>query len=95
MAPKYVAQTGNGCISEHTHAIDKSGVPKEAQDDALSDGVSGSHQTPPERPTKDDAASMAYLFLAPYFFVKTKSVTSTYVGIPYISRRKTSNIRLN
>ena len=29
------------------------------------------------------------------FFVKTKSVTSTYVGTPYISRRKTFNIRLN
>jgi hypothetical protein len=40
MAPKYIAQTGNGCISGHTRAIDKSGVPKEAQDDALSYGIS-------------------------------------------------------
>jgi hypothetical protein len=55
---------GDGCIFAHTRPIDKSGVPKEAQDDALSDGMSGDHQTPPGRPTKDDAASIAYLFLA-------------------------------
>ena len=52
MAPKYVAQTGNGCTSEHTRAaMDKSGVPKEAaQDDALSDGISADRQIPPQQP---------------------------------------------
>jgi hypothetical protein len=29
---------GNGSISAHTRPMDKSGVPKEAQDDALSNG---------------------------------------------------------
>jgi hypothetical protein len=45
--------------------MDKSRVPKEAQDDALSDGMSGGRQTPPGRPTKDDAASMAIIFGPP------------------------------
>jgi hypothetical protein len=40
----------NGCISAHTCAIDKNGVPKEAQDDALSDGISADRQIPPQRP---------------------------------------------
>ena len=41
----------NGCcISAHTRATDKSGVPKEAQDDALSDGISSDLQIPPQRP---------------------------------------------
>jgi hypothetical protein len=39
----------NGCISTYTHATDKSGVPKEAQDDALSDGISADRQIPPPR----------------------------------------------
>jgi hypothetical protein len=51
-APKYVAQTGNGCTSEHTRVIDKSGVPKEAAQDesALSDGISADRQIPPQQP---------------------------------------------
>ena len=40
----------NGCISAHTRAIDKSGVPKEAQDNALSDGISADRQIPPQQP---------------------------------------------
>jgi hypothetical protein len=46
---KYVTQQG-GCISKHTGAIDKSGVPKEAQDNALSDGIGADCQIPPQRP---------------------------------------------
>jgi hypothetical protein len=40
----------NGCISAHTRATDKSGLPKELQDDALSDGISADRQIPPQRP---------------------------------------------
>ena len=41
-------------LRTHMCAIDKSGVPKEAQDDALSDGINGSRHTPPWRPTRDE-----------------------------------------
>ena len=44
--------------------MDKSGVPKEAQDDALSDGMSGGRQTPPGRPTRGNAALTTVFFLA-------------------------------
>jgi hypothetical protein len=40
----------NGCISAHMRATDKSGVPKEAQDDALSNGINADRQIPPQRP---------------------------------------------
>ena len=46
---KYVTQQQQGG-SKHTRAIDKSGVPKEAQDDALPDGLSADCQIPPLRP---------------------------------------------
>ena len=50
--------TENGRISAHTRPIDKSGVPKEAQDDAPSYDTSGGRRTPPWRPTGgDDGAS--------------------------------------
>jgi len=47
--------------------MDKSGVPKEAQDDALSDGMSGGRQTPPGRPTRGNAALTTVFFLAAVF----------------------------
>jgi hypothetical protein len=40
-----------GRISAHKHATDKSGVPKEAQDNGLSAGMSYGRQTPPRRPS--------------------------------------------
>jgi hypothetical protein len=52
----------NGPISAHTGPMDKSRVPKEAQDDALSNGMSGGHPTPPGRPTGDDAAPRVIFF---------------------------------
>ena len=53
-----VGTTENGPISAHMCAIDKYGVPKEAQDDAPSYDTSGGRQTPPQRPTGgDDGAS--------------------------------------
>ena len=36
--------------AKHTRAIDKSGEPKEAQDNALSNGISADRQIPPQRP---------------------------------------------
>jgi len=44
--------------------MDKTGVPKEAQDDALSDGMSGGRQTPLGRPTRGNAALTTVFFLA-------------------------------
>ncbi len=41
----------NGRISAHKQAKEKSGVPKEAQDDGLSNGISGGRQILPRRPT--------------------------------------------
>ena len=41
----------NGRISAHKRATDKSGVPKEAQDNGLSAGMSYGRQTPPRRPS--------------------------------------------
>jgi hypothetical protein len=38
---------GKWLISTHTHPIDKNGVPKEAQDNALSNGISADRQIPP------------------------------------------------
>lgn len=43
--------------------MDKSGVSKEAEDDALSDGMSGGYQTPTGRPMEDDAASMGCILV--------------------------------
>jgi hypothetical protein len=40
----------NGCISAHMRATDKSEAPNEAQDDALSDGISSDRQILPQRP---------------------------------------------
>jgi len=47
--------------------MDKTGVPKEAQDDALSDGMSGGRQTPLGRPTRGNAALTTVFFLAAVF----------------------------
>jgi hypothetical protein len=53
--------------------------------------MSGDHQTPPGRPTKDDAASIAYLFLAAVllgtgeedfdFFLKCRTSEKAVIGI--------------
>ena len=43
--------TGEWLYSPHTRATDKSGVPKEAQDNGLSAGMSYGHQTLPRRPS--------------------------------------------
>jgi len=40
--------------------MDKTGVPKEAQDDALSDDTTGGRKTPPGRPTRGNVAPMRY-----------------------------------
>jgi hypothetical protein len=42
----------------------QNGVPKEAQDDALSDGTSGGHQTQTGRPTRGDVAPMTVFILS-------------------------------
>ena len=42
--------TGKRRISAHNRAIGRSGVPQEAQDDALSDGISADRQMPLLRP---------------------------------------------
>jgi hypothetical protein len=39
-------------------------VPKEAQDDALSNDTTGGRQTPTGRPTRGDKAPMTVLFLS-------------------------------
>ena len=44
--------------------MDKSGVPKEAQDDALSDDSTGGRQTPTGRPTRGNVAPMTVFFLS-------------------------------
>ena len=42
--------------------MDKTGVPKEAQDDALSDDITGGRKTPTGRPTRSNVAPMRYFF---------------------------------
>ena len=48
----------NGRISAHTGRINKTRVPKEAQDDALSNGTTGDRQTSTGRPTRGDVVRM-------------------------------------
>jgi hypothetical protein len=49
--------------------MDKSGVSKEAQDDALSDGISGGRQTPTGRPTRGNVAPTTVFYLSFLFAV--------------------------
>ena len=51
----------NGRISAHTGHINKTRVPKEAQDDALSNGTTGDRQTSTGRPTRGDVVRMTVL----------------------------------
>jgi hypothetical protein len=51
-------QWENGRISAHTGHINKTRVPKEAQDDALSNGTTGDRQTSTGRPTRGDVVRM-------------------------------------
>jgi hypothetical protein len=53
----------NGRISAHTGRINKTRVPKEAQDDALSNGTTGDRQTSTGRPTRGDVVRMTVLSL--------------------------------
>ena len=43
--------------------MNKTGVPKEAQDDALSNGTTGGRQTPTVRPTRGDVVRMTVFFV--------------------------------
>jgi len=43
--------------------MNKTGVPKEAQDDALSNGTTGGRQTPTGRPTRGDVVRMTVFFV--------------------------------
>ena len=43
--------------------MNKTGVPKEAQDDALSNGTTGGHQTSTGRPTRGNVVRMTVFFV--------------------------------
>ena len=49
--------------------MDKSGVSKEAQDDALSDDTTGGRQTPTGRPTRGNVAPTTVFYLSFLFAV--------------------------
>ena len=68
-----IRRRGNGRFSAHTGHMDKSGVPKEAQDDALSDGMTGGRQTQPGRPTRGNVAPFTVFFFV-FVFVPSREV---------------------
>jgi hypothetical protein len=61
-------------IAPHTRAILPNLVSEEAQDDALSVGISGRRQTPPQQPTRQEEAS-------------TSDILFLFVFLPWTERR--------
>ena len=68
-----IRRRGNGRFSAHTGRMDKNGVPKEAQDDALSDDTTGGRQTPAGRPTRGNVAPFTVFFFV-FVFVPSREV---------------------
>ena len=56
--------------------MDKNGVPKEAQDGALSDDTTGGRQTPTGRPTRGNVAPMKVFFCL--FFLPSREEVETW-----------------
>ena len=76
LAIEYIKATTrreNGRISAQTGHINKTGVPKEAQDNVLSNGTSGRHQTPTGRLMGQDTVSMGF-FLSVLVFLKPSGI---------------------